>query len=701
MSIFEKESSNFQNRNYREHLNRNWDNGNKQFDAMNARINAKSEKSAPDEVVQARIDANGQKYASLAGRLDANQKMAENARDAVEDIDYRMKTAIEDKIAQMDNSVHAYPNADAIKQAYPNGKLGIFVAVDTGHQWYYVNGQWADGGAYQSDGIAPALQADIDSAVIGNGLYKNYNDVPENLRLFDTVPNNTVLAFDFDVSQYPDMHAPANSGKGVLVTLSHSDHKHVTSGGKFQLFHSRNSQMWSRVCWTSDNTFAPWVSLNRQDTAIEQPIDEQFAQNHPVYADLNTVPSGTYTYYGTSYVANAPKFKIHNDSYGFTVSTFETGFSLVPSTNKNKAGRVQLLTTFDGLIFSRISWGNTVSYSEWDNLNNKVAWGVWYNSETDEIEHDFYNNFKGDYDLKNASGLQHQSVVTYPKDGPKNGTGQGTYVTYNGVNGLGGKAQFAFKSNGELYYRVFWGNPVSEDKSWSKVKIDEPVTPPYLSLFEKVAVIGDSYASGEIYDKDGRNQNGDQYNHSWLAILSRKYGFNYYNYSRGGQTAHGWMNETSRAHGEFTTDNKHYDFYFLNLGINDHDRNPADYAGVKADIASGTNSFYGEYGRIIETIKAKDPNAPIAIATITTSFGDGNHKRYNDVIRDLASDYNLILIDFGDNITIDNIKSITKRGGHPTAVGYAKLAQAFDDCLNNAVTKQEADISNLKELFSD
>ncbi|WP_225358265.1 SGNH/GDSL hydrolase family protein [Ligilactobacillus salivarius] len=295
-------------------------------------------------------------------------------------------------------------------------------------------------------------------------------------------------------------------------------------------------------------------------------------------------------------------------------------------------------------------------------------------------------------------------MVTYPYYGPKNGTGTGTYVTYNGINGLGGKAQFAFKSNGELYYRVFWGASPADDKGWSKVKLDEPVpsqTPAYLSLFEKVAVIGDSYASGEIYDKDGRNQHGDQYNHSWLAILARKYGFNYYNYSKGGQTAYGWMHETPRSHGEFTTDNKHFDFYFLNLGINDHNRNSADYAGVKADIANGTNSFYGEYGRIIETIKAKDPKAPIAIATITTSFGDGNYKRYNDVIRSLSRDYGLILIDFGDNITNENITSIVKRGGHPTAAGYAKLAQAFDDGFNDAVAEQEADISNLKELFSD
>lgn len=592
-----------------------------------------------------------------------------------------------------------FANLSALQSAYPNGADGVMVTVDTGHKYFWQNNAWVDAGVYQSDGIAPALQADIDKAVIGNGLYHTYNEVPAELRLFDKVPNNTIIAFDFDVSQYPDMHAPAKSGKGVLVTLSFSDHKHVTSGGKFQLFHGANRQLWSRVSWSGDHTFNPWVSLNRQDPAIVAPIDEAFANDTPVYADLNTIPCGTYTYFSNSYVANTPDVR---NNYGFTVSTFEYGFRLDPNTN-NKGGRVQLLVTFDGMVLSRISWGEPARYTDWEVLNAAYGLGVWYNSETDEIEYKHSNNFKGDCDLKNASDLQPQSVVTYPKHGPKNGIGQATYVTYNGEVGLGGKAQLAFKANGELYYRIFWGGSPTDDKPWSKVKIDEPVTPPYLSLFEKVAVIGDSYASGEIYDKDGRNQHGDQYNHSWLAILSRKYGFSYYNYSKGGQTAYGWMHETTRSHGEFTTDNKHYDLYFLNLGINDHDRNPADYAGVKADIANGTNSFYGEYGRIIEAVKAKDSKAVIAIATITTDSGDAKHKAYDDVIRALASDYNLLLIDFGSPVASEHILQLNKhkKGGHPSAVGYAQLAQAFDDGFNNAVAKQEADISSLKELFSD
>lgn len=92
----------------------------------------------------------------LFTKYDAD-KMVEDFRTKTQELTQRVSdavaqanTLVENKIAQMDNGVHGYPSADAIKQAYPTGAQGIFVAVDTGHQWYYINGQWTDGGAYQA-----------------------------------------------------------------------------------------------------------------------------------------------------------------------------------------------------------------------------------------------------------------------------------------------------------------------------------------------------------------------------------------------------------------------------------------------------------------------------------------------------------------------------------------------------------------------
>lgn len=68
---------------------------------------------------------------------------------------------VAEKVSQLDNSVHAYPNADAIKTAYPQGAQGLFVAVDTGHQWYYINSNWVDGGPYQAAGVDDAIATRI------------------------------------------------------------------------------------------------------------------------------------------------------------------------------------------------------------------------------------------------------------------------------------------------------------------------------------------------------------------------------------------------------------------------------------------------------------------------------------------------------------------------------------------------------------
>lgn len=61
------------------------------------------------------------------------------------------KDELENKLSQMKPYLEAFENADAIKQAYPDGKPGIFIAIDTGHQWYWLNGAWKDAGAYQDN----------------------------------------------------------------------------------------------------------------------------------------------------------------------------------------------------------------------------------------------------------------------------------------------------------------------------------------------------------------------------------------------------------------------------------------------------------------------------------------------------------------------------------------------------------------------
>lgn len=70
----------------------------------------------------------------------------------------RTSEMIENKLAQMSLIPETFENSDAIKNAYPNGKTGIMVAVDTGHKWIYVSGAWKDCGVYQAAGVDPNIK---------------------------------------------------------------------------------------------------------------------------------------------------------------------------------------------------------------------------------------------------------------------------------------------------------------------------------------------------------------------------------------------------------------------------------------------------------------------------------------------------------------------------------------------------------------
>lgn len=66
---------------------------------------------------------------------------------------YSMSTAINKRLSQMKTNPIAVSNAGELTKNYPNGADGIFIAIDTGHKWIYLDGQWKDCGEYQAIGI--------------------------------------------------------------------------------------------------------------------------------------------------------------------------------------------------------------------------------------------------------------------------------------------------------------------------------------------------------------------------------------------------------------------------------------------------------------------------------------------------------------------------------------------------------------------
>ena len=132
-----------------------------------------------NEVTQARIDANGKQYHTMKTRLDVDQETSETALEKVNEISDEVQGSrvglngrsystlkdrldgesknlnnnINQQIAQMNTAPEAVASVDELKTKYPKGKLGIFVAVDNGHKYVWLNNVWTDAGVYQSTSI--------------------------------------------------------------------------------------------------------------------------------------------------------------------------------------------------------------------------------------------------------------------------------------------------------------------------------------------------------------------------------------------------------------------------------------------------------------------------------------------------------------------------------------------------------------------
>lgn len=110
----------------------------------------------------------------------------------------RTSEMIENKLAQMSLIPETFENADAIKEAYPNGKTGIMVAVDTGHKWIWFNGQWNDCGAYQSAGYPEVTEARVGADQLGA---KEYESLSEALhRQIDALSNLGNQTFSYPIT---------------------------------------------------------------------------------------------------------------------------------------------------------------------------------------------------------------------------------------------------------------------------------------------------------------------------------------------------------------------------------------------------------------------------------------------------------------------------------------------------------------------
>ena len=129
---------------------------------------------------------------------------------------YSMSNAINKRLSQMKTNPIAVANATALTTKYPKGADGIFITVDTGHKWVYLDGTWKDCGEYQAIGIEneelDPLKAQVSKQQ--GQINQNTNDIGSNSL---EIKNNTTRIQNIE-------------GAGTLTSISLTDQKgnHIT-----------------------------------------------------------------------------------------------------------------------------------------------------------------------------------------------------------------------------------------------------------------------------------------------------------------------------------------------------------------------------------------------------------------------------------------------------------------------------------------
>jgi len=208
-----------------------------------------------------------------------------------------------------------------------------------------------------------------------------------------------------------------------------------------------------------------------------------------------------------------------------------------------------------------------------------------------------------------------------------------------------------------------------------------------IGIFENFGVIGDSYSRGRYKFSDAVQGYSDYY--SWGKIISRKVGNNCLLLGLGGINTRTWLTADISKDGGLAKmlASPAQNLYIMCLGINDTSLG-ADYIGTDADIndsdyTQNADTFYGNYGRIIQQTMEHAPNAKIVISQLVATNDKSMTDLYNSAIEGIASHFSIPLINptndsfFTSSFYLDN-----KSYGHPTAVTYGGMANAYERLMS-------------------
>ena len=201
-----------------------------------------------------------------------------------------------------------------------------------------------------------------------------------------------------------------------------------------------------------------------------------------------------------------------------------------------------------------------------------------------------------------------------------------------------------------------------------------------LSMFSNFSVLGDSYSVGTLY-RD--NTWKSVFKLQWPQLIARKWGITAKTFSKGGLSTRTWLTDDVGLKNLKSSDVQ--DLYCICLGINDNailSKEPS-YLGTTDNIGDNSDTFYGNYSKIVSEVKAKAPHSKIICFGLSQTVE--YYPQITNAIRNIAKAYNVPFVDLLSNDFFKSNWYNSMLGGHPVGPVYGGMATAYESLIQDAI----------------
>ncbi|WP_164848945.1 SGNH/GDSL hydrolase family protein [Lactobacillus johnsonii] len=577
--------------------------------------------------------------ASILSKLQTNDVITISKYNQDKQADRNM---LQTALSKINTSIEGFPTAEDLKTAYPNGKDGVFIAMDSGHGYIYWNGSWTDCGplinvtdngaiAYQPflDKL-PLKTHDVKDYLEGNNAWWAFNkiykpgyvsyvsvEVPENTKAIIALvdkDSNKVIALN-SLTGIGTLAIPFNMyiDKDFYVLLKANKFKYLPedtgidyaawdiydgdTGDNYVSVGQDMNPQWKHGSYTPKLTVA-YVSLSEQLVNLYQ---NQFnAKNTSVYDFDKYLDKGGYFFGVEKDSGKQLEHAPNNDTYGY--------YSLIVLPI-NQSFYIQLATTYgaehgasvslryvgkkDGVINKdnpalnqwlqiypdkHIFTGQNDSRLDFDEYTKKGGYFFGTDENNPKLEHAPNNDRWGYYSLLVLPINESYFIQLAYSYNAEHGSNMS--FRYLGINSDGS----IDKSNPPLnQWQTFSGGNVSHNKMF---------------------VAGDSITAGHPYESNTHLAYANEIGRSLK-----------YDVTRGAQNGAGWLYNNGIDGMKIAENNdfKQYNVALFAFGTNDYGNNQP--LGQLGDVYPEQKTFYGAVEYSIKKIYESNPSITLIIST--------------------------------------------------------------------------------------